>query len=59
MSLVQRLGDWVDSFTTWRVPDVRAMEQQQREADMLLRQLRAELKLMRRWRETERESKSP
>lgn len=57
VSLAQRINAWMAPFFSQPVPDVQRQEQQQRETTRLLRQLRAELLLMRRWRNDDREGR--
>jgi hypothetical protein len=53
----------IEPFLPHRAPPIdtetqrRRHKQQERESAALLRQLRAELSLMRRWRDTEREER--
>ena len=51
MSLMGRLAGWLAPFRRSTAPDVRRAADQRREADRLLRQLRAELRLMQLWRD--------
>jgi hypothetical protein len=56
MSLLAALSAWIEPFRPHRAPAVDTEGQRQRQAqqshesDVLLRQLRAELKLMRLWK---------
>jgi hypothetical protein len=56
MSLMQHLSAWIEPFLPHRAPSVDTKAQRQRhlqqarEAEVVLRQLRAELKLMRLWK---------
>lgn len=53
MSLWQHLASWIAPFKSRDTIDTAVVERQTREAETLLRQIRAELRLMRRWREDE------
>lgn len=63
MSLANLLTAWIEPFLPHHAAALdaeerkRRQEQQAREAEVLLRQIRAELKLMRRWRDSERDER--
>jgi hypothetical protein len=61
MNLLAQLSSWIEPFFRRPPPPVdmterlRLQEERRREDERTLRQLRAELELMRRWREGERQ----